>query len=150
MGALRRCAAVVVVLAVLATMAACGSSSKGPSGVDDPGAVAGDGQPAPAWFPAEFRAPSGSVIVEAIDDPEPTFGRTVTWRTTLGFDAVTSYVENTMRSLGWTPTNTTEDGDDGSRRTTFFIENGTVFSIRVFEDEALEGVRLAVELPAAS
>ena len=74
----------------------------------------------------------------------------MTWRVEPGFEDVVDHVDRLISGLGWTTTEETEtDGDAGSRRRTYFIENDAVFSIRIFEDESLEGVRFAVELPAA-
>jgi hypothetical protein len=144
----RRLLALALVLAALST-GACGGGADAPDVVDDPGAVP-VGEDVPAWYPGQVRPPAGSVVVEAIDDPAPDFGRTVTWRAEGDFDDVVEHVERLLSSLGWTTTEQpeTEEGA-GSRRRTYFVENDTVFSIRVFEDESLDGVRMAVELPAA-
>jgi hypothetical protein len=49
--------------------------------------------------------------------------------------------------MGWRPVDVTQSNEGGSRRTTFFVENGQVFAARVFEDPSLRGVRLTIELP---
>ncbi|MPY94496.1 MAG: hypothetical protein GEV08_15990 [Acidimicrobiia bacterium] len=144
----RRRGTVLLTLLVLVLAAACGGDGTAPEGIEDPGAVP-LGEDVPDWFPGQVRPPAGSVVVEVIDDPAPDFGRTVTWRATGGFDDVTDHVERLLAGLGWAPAEETEtEGDTGSRRRTYFIRNDTVFSVRVFEDESLDGVRLAVELPA--
>jgi hypothetical protein len=53
-----------------------------------------------------------------------------------------------LANLGWPPVERTETDDEGAKRTSWFIENGEVYAVRVYEDDVLEGVRLTVELPA--
>jgi hypothetical protein len=89
-------------------------------------------------------------VVEAIDDPEPGFGRTVTWRVPGGYDETLREAERTFRSLGWTPSDRKERSEGGTRRTSFYLENDQVYAVRVFADDTLAGVRLTVELPAGS
>ena len=104
--------------------------------------------PVPDWFPRRFVAPAGARVVDVIERPEPGLGRTVTWRVPGRFDDVVTQVERVLANLGWSPVERTETDDEGSRRTSWFIENGEVYAVRVYEDEVLEGVRLTVELPA--
>ena len=96
--------------------------------------------------------PPGSVVIDVIEKPEPDQGRTVTWRSDLAFSDAEGKVDATLRSLGWKPTQKLVDGGKdapkGSRRTSWFIENSSVFVVRLFEDENLKGLRLSVELPA--
>lgn len=135
--------------AVLALGALSCGGSDAPVPIDDPGASA-SGQAVPGWFPAQVQPPPGSVVVEVIDDPAEGFGRTVTWRARGDFEEVADHVDRLLAGLGWTPTEEAETaGDVGARRRTWFLENDSVYSIRIFEDESLEGVRLAVELAAA-
>lgn len=127
----------------------CGSEgSDQPPGVVDRVAEAGPATTLPAWFPRRFVAPTGSAVVDVISDPEPGLGRTVTWRVPGDFDEVLGQVETVVRNLGWTATERTEARDEGANRTSLFIENSEVYAVRVYEDEALDGVRLTVELPA--
>lgn len=139
---------VAALLAVLAPVVgvACGSGTREPSGVADPAATATP-MTLPAWFPPGFVAPSGAVIIEAIGTSDGGVGPSVTWRVPGGFDQVVSQVRNTLNGLGWRPVDVTESNEGGTRRTTFFVENGQVFAARVFQDPSLKGVRLTIELP---
>jgi hypothetical protein len=129
-------------------LVACGGGSAAPSGIEDPAASASPGT-VPEWYTAPVRPPPGSVVVEAIERPEPGFGRTVTWRVPGSYDDTVEHVERTFGSLGWKETDRTDTTEGGSRRTSLYVENDQVFAVRVFSDEALKGVRLTVELPAA-
>jgi len=133
---------------VAATVTACGSGAKPPDPIDDAAAVATP-VAVPDWFPSEWKPPPGAVAVEVISEPEPDFGRTVTWRSSAGYDEVVDQVGNGLAGLRWTPTEVTEDTDTfGTKRTSFFVENGSLYAIRVFEEAALDGVRITAELPS--
>ena len=124
-----------------------GGASAPPAGIEDPAATAR--VPVPGWYTARFRPPAGSVPVESIDDPDPGFGRTVTWRVPGSFDDTLDAVQRSFRSLGWAPTDRKDTTGSGARRTSFYLENDQVYAVRVFADDTLSGVRLTVELPAA-
>jgi hypothetical protein len=126
--------------------AACGSGTQAPSGIADPAATATP-LTVPAWFPSGFAAPSGSIVIEAIDTAADGVGASVTWKVPGTFDQVVTQVRNTLNSLGWRPVDTTESSEGGSRRTSFFVENSQVYAARIFQDPSLSGVRLTVELP---
>ena len=140
---------ILAVLVALATLAGCAGSSATPPVVPDPAASA-TVETLPEWFPARFVPPPGSVVIDVIESPEPDQGRTVTWRSDLTFSEAATKIEATLSSLGWKPTRKLIDGGKdapkGSRRTSWFIENGSVFVIRLFEDDNLKGLRLSVEL----
>ena len=102
----------------------------------------------PDWYVVPFRPPAGSVPVEAIGQPGPGFGRTVTWRVPGSYEDTLAAAEATFRSLGWAPTDRKDAAGGGSRQTSFYLENDQVYAVRVFADDALEGVRLTVEMPA--
>lgn len=147
--------ALAIVLAVCG--AGLGGCSKGgpstPAGIDDPAAekVA---DTVPKWFPRTFPPPRDGVIVSVIDDPstdndEIEFGRSVTWRVDRPYEDVLRETDTVLTGLGWVPTDRLATGDEqDSRRTSIYIENGTVEVIRVFTDANLKGVRVTVELPA--
>lgn len=130
-----------------ALLAGCGRGGDSVK-VDDPSSTA----PAverPTWFPKPFEPPQGGVLIDVIDKPEPGLGRTLTWRYDRSFDEVAAEVETILSGLTWVPTEVIEtDGDAGAKRKSFFIENNVVYTIRVFKDDALSGVRMSVELPA--
>ena len=140
------CLALVLVLA----LAGCGGSSS-VAEIDDP--VASQAPlPLPSWYPKAFLAPAGATVVDVIDVPEPGQGRSVTWRSNESFESVEKKVDASLASLGWKPTEKTTDAAKGgvaagTRRSTWFIENGTVYAIRLFQNDNLAGVRLSVELP---
>jgi len=144
----------VAALALCLTLAAgCGGSGR-PDGISD-AAAEKIADSAPAWFPASFPPPRDGVIVSILEDPQTgndkiEFGRSVTWRVDRPFDAVVADIDATLRSLSWMPTDrlATKDEQD-SRRTSIYIENGTVEVIRVFTDTNLKGTRVSVELPPA-
>jgi hypothetical protein len=104
-------------------------------------------QTLPSWFPSGFAPPPGSQIVEVIQQPAEGVGRTVTWRVPGSFDTAVTDVARTLDNLGWRPVDKTESNEGGSKRTTFFVENSEIYAARVYQDEALPGVRLTVELP---
>jgi hypothetical protein len=141
--------AALVVASASTVPAGCGGGGSRPTGIDDPAATASAGT-VPDWYTAPFRPPAGSVVVEAIDDPESGLGRTVTWRVPSSYDDTIGQVEATFHSLGWKPTDRKDDSEGGSRQTSFYVENEQVYAIRIFADAALKGVRLTVELPAGS
>lgn len=139
----------VLALALVLVSVACGGSPGAPAGIEDPGAVP-LGEDVPDWFPPEVRPPAGSVVIDVIDDPAPGLGRTVTWRAEGSFAQVSDHVERLLEGLGWSTTVDPETVEDaGARRRTYFVENDSVFSIQLFEDDNLDGVRLSAELPAA-
>lgn len=139
-------AAAIVALGLLA--GACGGGAASPpSGIEDPGATASVA--VPDWYTSQFRPPAGSVPVEAIEQPDPGFGRTVTWRVPGSFDATLQTVDRSFRSLGWAPTDREDTNEGGTRRTSYYLENDQVYAVRVYADDTLSGVRLTVELPAA-
>jgi hypothetical protein len=144
----RRALAALSALLVAVALVGCGDGSAAPAGIEDPAATASQG-PVPDWYTAPVRPPAGSAVVDAIDAPEPGFGRTVTWRVPGSHEETVSHVERTFASLGWKETDRTDVSEGGSRRTNLYVENDRVFAVRVFSDEALKGVRLTVELPAA-
>ena len=143
------CAAGFVVLALVG----CGGTSD-VTGVDD--AIATQAPlPLPSWYPRAFVAPAGATVVDVIEVPEPGQGRSVTWRVSEPFESVEKNVDATLASLTWKPTEKTTDTAQGgvaagTRRTTWFIENGTVYAIRLFRNDSLAGVRLSVELPVGA
>ena len=87
--------------------------------------------------------------VESIEKPDPGVGRSVTWRVPGGFDDTLRSVERNFRSLGWSPTDRQDATDSGTRRTSYHLQNDQVYAVHVYSDDALSGVRLTVELPAA-
>jgi hypothetical protein len=148
--AVRRLLPVVATLIVLLGGVACGSSGSGrPAGIQD-SLTASPSQTLPVWFPSRFVPPPGSRIVEVIQQPEAGLGRTVTWKVPGTFDDAVTNVERTLNNLGWKPSDKTISNEGGSKRTTFFVDNGEIYAARVYEDEALPGVRLTVELPHTS
>jgi hypothetical protein len=132
----------------LAALGGCGGGTAAPQGIDDPVATATP-QPVPDWYTAPFRPAAGSVVVEAIETPDPGFGRTVTWRVPGSFDDTLTNVNRTLDSLGWKASNRQDSSEGATRRTSFIVENDQVYAVRVFSDQALQGVRLTVELPAS-
>ena len=137
-----------VLVAIGLLVVACGGGSDSPpAGIEDPAATARVS--VPEWYTAQFRPPAGSVPVESIEQPEPGFGRTVTWRVPDSFDATLQAAERSFRSLGWAPTDRQDTNEGGSRRTTYYLENDQVYAVRVYADDTLAGVRLTVELTAA-
>jgi hypothetical protein len=143
---LRHMLAALILSVAPVLSSACGSGTKGPSGIADPAATATP-MTLPVWFPSGFAAPPGSVVIEAIDTAEGGVGPSVTWRVPGAYDQVVTQVRNTLNGMGWRPVDVTQSNEGGSRRTTFFVENGQVFAARVFEDPSLRGVRLTIELP---
>lgn len=152
---LRRSLLLSVLLAVSAAgaVSACGGTSGTPEGISD-AATEKVSDTVPPWFPSAFPPPPGGVIVSVLDKPDTsnkdiTFGRSVTWRVDRPYDEVLRDLDTTLRNLGWTPTDRlATTGEQDSRRTSVYIENGTVEVIRVFTDANLKGTRVTVELPA--
>ncbi len=143
--------ATVVAAAALTIGTASGCGAKrAPDGVTD-AAVEKVADTTPDWFPA-FPPPPEGVIVEVIDrasrDNGIEYGRSVTWRVDRPYDDVIRDLDATLASLGWQPTDRlATDGEQDSRRTSIYIENGSVEVIRVYTDANLKGVRVTVELP---
>lgn len=139
-------AAVSAAIAV-ATLGACGGDS-GPSGIaEDVRPVAST---VPSWFPAEFTAPTGAVIINYIARPETgavPIGRSVTWLVDRPYDKVVAEVDAAIAAAGWTPTDRVVTAETGSRRTSVYIETDRVKVVRTFTDDTLSGVRISVELP---
>jgi len=139
-------------LSALGLLAGCGGSSR-PEGISD-AATEKVAASAPDWFPSAFPAPRGGVIVSVVDEPDTgndkiQFGRSVTWRVDRPYADVLRDLDATLVSLGWVPTERlATSGEADSRRTSIYIENGTVEVIRVFTDVNLKGTRVTVELPA--
>ena len=142
---------VLLGLLALSGVAGCGGAS-GPQGVAD-AATEQVSATVPAWFPARFPAPRGGVIVSVVAEPDTgndkiRFGRSVTWRVDRSYAEVLRDIDATLQSLGWVPTDRlATSGEEDSRRTSIYIENGTVEVIRVFTDANLKGTRVTVELP---
>lgn len=131
----------------------CSTGSAGtPGGISDE-ASSNVTQARPPWFPAQFPGPPGGVIVEVIDEPDTdnaaiSFGRSVTWRVDRSYDAVLEDIDAILASQGWTPTDRlATTGEEDTRRTSIYLENGTLEVIRVYTDANLDGVRVTVELP---
>jgi hypothetical protein len=139
-------AIVVALLGITSALVGCGGGGSGPTGIQDPAATAS--APVPDWYTAPFRPPARSTVVEAIADPEPGFGRTVTWRVPGSYEDTVKATESSFQSLGWKPTDRKDSSEAGARRTSFYLENDQVFAVRIFADDTLAGVRLTVELPA--
>jgi len=144
---------VAVLLGATATalLTGCGGATR-PDGIAD-AATEQVAATTPDWFPAGFPAPRGGVIVSVVAEPDTgndkiRFGRSVTWRVDRPYDDVLRDLDATLRSLSWTPTERlATTGEQDSRRTSIYIENGTVEVIRVFTDTNLKGTRVTVELP---
>jgi hypothetical protein len=142
----------VAAVGVVASAAACGGGSS-PGGISD-SATEQVASSVPEWFPSAFPPPRGGVIVSVLEDPSTDneaieFGRSVTWRVDRSYADVLGDLDAVLMSLRWQPTERlSTDGEQDSRRTSIYIENGTVEVIRVYTDTNLKGTRVTVELPA--
>ncbi len=143
---------VALCAALLCGLAACGGGTKTPGGITDAGAEQVSDS-VPEWFPTNVPGPPGGVIVDVISKPSTDneaiqYGRSVTWRVDRSYQTVLTDVDALLASLGWQPTDRlATTGDQDSKRTSIYIENGTVEVIRVYEDANLKGVRVTIELP---
>ncbi len=131
----------------VALLGACGGGSDSSGISEDVRPVAST---VPSWFPAEFVAPPGALIINYIARPETgavPIGRSVTWLVDRPYDKVVAEVDAAIAAAGWTPTDRVVAAETGSRRTSVYIETDRAKVVRTFTDDTLTGVRVTVELP---